>query len=71
MFVDGLLEVNVGSPQQVLECLINGQSRRHVGATQMNADSSRSHSIFRIVIESREIPEDGVQEESSASSARN
>lgn len=62
IYVDGLLEVNVGSPQQVLECLMAGQSRRQTGATQMNADSSRSHSIFRIVIESREIPD-----ESSAS----
>ena len=64
IYVDGLLEVNVGSPQQVLECLMAGQNRRQTGATQMNADSSRSHSIFRIVIESREIPD-----ESSASDA--
>lgn len=39
VFVDGLLEVNVGSPQQVLECLVNGQSRRHIGATQVRSSA--------------------------------
>lgn len=29
----------------------------------MNADSSRSHTIFRIVIESREIPDDSIVDE--------
>lgn len=31
-----------------------GQELRHVGGTNMNERSSRSHSIFRMVIESRE-----------------
>ena len=29
-------------------------AKRHVGATQMNEKSSRSHSIFRVIIESKE-----------------
>ena len=31
-----------------------GNSKRHVGATKMNAGSSRSHSIFSILIESKD-----------------
>lgn len=54
IFVDGLTEISVESPQQVLDLLAAGQSRRNIGATAMNNDSSRSHSIFRIIIESRE-----------------
>lgn len=57
VFVDGLTEVNVEAPEQVLELLVAGQARRCVGSTAMNQDSSRSHSIFRIVIESRDISE--------------
>lgn len=35
--------------------MILGNSNRSVGATAMNADSSRSHSIFSVYIESSEI----------------
>jgi hypothetical protein len=30
-----------------------GESNRHYGSTQMNEQSSRSHVLFRLVIESR------------------
>ena len=36
-----------------------GSKNRHVGATLMNADSSRSHSIFTIFAEKSEIGPDG------------
>ena len=36
---------------------------------QMNADSSRSHTIFRIVIESREIPDESAADEQSSRGA--
>ena len=41
------------APEQVMELLLTGNSRRNVAATAMNNDSSRSHSIFRIVVESK------------------
>lgn len=35
--------------------LNTGDANRHIGQTNMNMRSSRSHSIFRMIIESREI----------------
>ena len=54
VYVDGLVEFMVQSPEQVMAILAEGQARRHTGATMMNAESSRSHSIFRVTVESRE-----------------
>lgn len=51
--VSGLREDIVSSPEQVLQLLEEGESHRHVGETKMNKSSSRSHTIFRMVIESR------------------
>ncbi|XP_057849387.2 kinesin-like protein KIN-7L isoform X2 [Cryptomeria japonica] len=53
IFVAGLREEIVNSPDQVFELVELGEVHRHVGETNMNARSSRSHSIFRMVIESR------------------
>eukprot|EP01018_Ginkgo_biloba_P020974 Gb_16151 [translate_table: standard] len=53
VFVAGLKELVVSSPQQVLAILECGEVHRHFGETNMNASSSRSHTIFRMVIESR------------------
>ena len=38
----------------IMTLLHLGEKRRHVGMTAMNEQSSRSHSIFRLVIESKE-----------------
>lgn len=54
IFVAGLREEIVVSPEQVLDLMTAGENYRHVGETNMNAYSSRSHSIFRMVIESRD-----------------
>jgi len=43
------------SPDQVLELMQQGEAHRHVGRTNMNEFSSRSHTIFRMIIESREV----------------
>jgi len=43
----------VSGPDQVLQLLADGERHRHVGETKMNKNSSRSHTIFRMVIESR------------------
>ncbi|CAH0664047.1 unnamed protein product [Chilo suppressalis] len=42
------------SPDEVLKYLKEGEANRQTGATNMNEESSRSHSIFQITIESRD-----------------
>ena len=51
--VNGLKEERVQNVAQVQKVLEIGQNNRHVGATNMNARSSRSHVIFRLCIESK------------------
>ncbi|CAN5975935.1 unnamed protein product [Sphagnum jensenii] len=58
IFVAGLREEIVVSPEQVLELMEFGENHRHVGETNMNVYSSRSHTIFRMVIESRDRSQD-------------
>ncbi|RLM70294.1 kinesin-related protein 11-like [Panicum miliaceum] len=52
VYVAGLREEIVNSAEQVFELLQLGEVNRHFGETNMNARSSRSHTIFRMVIES-------------------
>ncbi|KAF8403637.1 hypothetical protein HHK36_011741 [Tetracentron sinense] len=59
IFVAGLREEIVASPEQVLDFMEFGESHRHIGETNMNIYSSRSHTIFRMIIESRDKTEDG------------
>ncbi|XVF56276.1 hypothetical protein PTKIN_Ptkin06aG0106000 [Pterospermum kingtungense] len=59
IYVAGLREEIVASPQQVLDLMMFGESHRHIGETNMNLHSSRSHTIFRMIIESRDRTEDG------------
>ncbi|XP_047060950.1 kinesin-like protein KIN-7I [Lolium rigidum] len=54
IYVAGLREEIVTYPEQVLDFVSFGESHRHIGETNMNVYSSRSHTIFRMVIESRE-----------------
>uniref|UniRef100_A0A5B7BK84 Putative centromere-associated protein E isoform X3 n=1 Tax=Davidia involucrata TaxID=16924 RepID=A0A5B7BK84_DAVIN len=58
IFVAGLREEIVACPEQVLELMEFGESHRHIGETNMNLHSSRSHTIFRMIIESRDRMED-------------
>uniref|UniRef100_A0A7I4BD30 Kinesin motor domain-containing protein n=1 Tax=Physcomitrium patens TaxID=3218 RepID=A0A7I4BD30_PHYPA len=53
VYVDNLSEEFVSSVQDVTRILIKGLANRRVGATTMNSESSRSHSVFTCVIESR------------------
>ncbi|KAI7749505.1 hypothetical protein M8C21_001870 [Ambrosia artemisiifolia] len=64
IFVAGLKEEIVSSPQQVLEFMEFGEAHRHIGETNMNLHSSRSHTIFRMIIESRDKVEDEYAESS-------
>ncbi|KAL4372379.1 hypothetical protein HN51_017506 [Arachis hypogaea] len=53
VFVAGLREEIVNNAEQVLNLINSGEVNRHFGETNMNARSSRSHTIFRMVIESK------------------
>jgi kinesin family protein 3/17 len=59
VYVKDLSTFVVKSPEDMLEVFNEGYINRHVGATSMNKDSSRSHSIFTITMESSEIGPDG------------
>ena len=48
MFISGVTEVEVKSTEEAYETLWKGQKRRRVAHTQLNAESSRSHSVFTI-----------------------
>ena len=52
-FVDGLVMKSVTSVEDLLACKEEGERRRHVGETNMNARSSRSHTIFTLTVEAR------------------
>ena len=64
--IENLTEVVVDSPERALEIMIQGESIRHVGETNMNARSSRSHLVMRFAIESS-MPEDPVSNSDSSS----
>lgn len=51
--IQGLTEMVVTNVSEVKRVLALGESRRRTGCTDWNERSSRSHSVFRIVIESR------------------
>ncbi|KAG7972164.1 hypothetical protein I3843_07G169400 [Carya illinoinensis] len=53
IFVAGLREEIVSNAEQVLKLIDSGEVNRHFGETNMNVRSSRSHTIFRMVIESK------------------
>lgn len=51
--VSGLQEEVVTDKQRIRNLISKGLHRRQTGATKLNLESSRSHTIFRMVIESR------------------
>ncbi|ORX73689.1 kinesin-domain-containing protein [Linderina pennispora] len=65
IFVGDLSEHIVFNAEQVEELLAKGDRNRHIAGTNMNERSSRSHTIFRIVAESREKSEAGSADSSS------
>ena len=48
MYVIGATEVEVKSTEEAFEVLYRGQKQRRVAQTQLNQESSRSHSVFTI-----------------------
>ncbi|CAE5966941.1 unnamed protein product [Arabidopsis arenosa] len=51
-FVEGIKEEVVLSPAHALSLIAAGEEQRHVGSTNFNLLSSRSHTIFTLTIES-------------------
>jgi kinesin family member 15 len=54
VYVEGLEETPVSSAAEALGHMERGSRNRTVGATAMNHESSRSHSVFTLHLESRE-----------------
>ncbi|KAK1175810.1 hypothetical protein AOXY_G515 [Acipenser oxyrinchus oxyrinchus] len=54
VYVADLSEEVVVTAKHVLEWIKKGEKNRHYGETKMNERSSRSHTIFRMILESRE-----------------
>lgn len=48
MYVHGVTEVEVKSPEEAFEAFYRGQRKKRVANTLLNAESSRSHSVFSI-----------------------
>ncbi len=59
VYVKDLTMVPCHSVEDMDRVMDMGSKNRHVGATLMNADSSRSHSIFTIFVETSETGPDG------------
>ena len=54
VYVDGCTERQIDSPEAALRLLELGSKNRRVASTSMNRESSRSHSVFSLRIESRQ-----------------
>jgi Kinesin motor domain len=52
----GVLQVAVGSAEEALDALRRGSRARQKARTALNGASSRSHSIFTIVVDARQVP---------------
>jgi kinesin family protein 3/17 len=63
VYVKDLTTVVVKDYSEIEAAIEQGNSVREVGATAMNADSSRSHSIFTAVIETSERPPDAKEDD--------
>jgi len=61
--VAGLKSTIVKDPQEVFELIERGQENRTSGGTKLNLHSSRSHSIFRLHLESRPRRFDDMEED--------
>lgn len=59
VYVKDLSTFVVKTPADLMDVFNEGNINRHVGATNMNEQSSRSHSVFTITIETSEIGQDG------------
>ncbi|KAL6061614.1 Kinesin-like protein kif15 [Balamuthia mandrillaris] len=54
IYVENLTEKIVSSPEEACQVLAEGSLNRHVASTSCNQKSSRSHSVFSLMLESKE-----------------
>ena len=54
VYVKGLKEIVVDCPMKIQGIVDQGMKARTVASTQMNADSSRSHSVFTLKIHQKD-----------------
>jgi len=59
VYVKDLSTFVVKTPEDMTKVFVEGNVNRHVGATNMNEHSSRSHSVFTITVESQEFDNKG------------
>ena len=59
VYVKDLSTFVVKTPADLMDVLKEGTANKHMGATNMNKDSSRSHSVFTVTVESSQMGEDG------------
>ncbi|XP_072933102.1 uncharacterized protein Klp61F [Epargyreus clarus] len=57
--VNGLEEITVYNKTEVYKIMAQGQERKRVASTLMNAQSSRSHTVFTIVVHMKENSPEG------------
>jgi hypothetical protein len=55
VYVKGLQEIVVESAAKLQKIIDSGMKSRTVASTQMNADSSRSHSVFVITVRQKDM----------------
>ena len=55
VFIKGIVTKEINSVDEAMEVFSLGNKARHVGSTKMNAESSRSHLIFAILIENKDL----------------
>lgn len=65
VYVEDLVELVVHDHLEIEKKMIQGNSMRHVAATKMNERSSRSHSVFTIKVEQKDISDSANKEASS------
>uniref|UniRef100_A0A8D0HBB0 Kinesin-like protein KIF23 n=1 Tax=Sphenodon punctatus TaxID=8508 RepID=A0A8D0HBB0_SPHPU len=59
MYVAGCTEVEVKSTEEAFEVFWRGQKKRRIANTQLNRESSRSHSVFMIKLAQAPLDADG------------
>merc|ERR1719281_472657 len=59
VFVKDLTNFIVKGVEEMQQVMASGQRNRSVASTNMNSESSRSHSIFTVTIETSEVRENG------------
>lgn len=61
IYVSGAIEIEVKSADEAFELFLRGGTRRRIGSTSMNSESSRSHSIFTIRLVQAPLDLNGVE----------